>query len=293
MQPIRFEGVYDPTIWKPVEGAEGYFVNMEGKVKGRRGRVLRGSLRGGYPSIKAGREGFVITCHRAVAKAFIGDIPKGWVVNHIDEDKANPRVTNLEICTQSHNVIHSVKNRTPQRKSTYMSNLMFWKKVPNFDSLYAHPSGLVGTLQKSPKRIRILFGNKLPNGYVQYHSNFNGIRKGEYGHRIVAATFIDNPLNLPIVNHINGNRTDNSLGNLEWCTQQHNMRHKTAQKLPASITFKEKEQRRVVAKDASGEIVVTFESAAEAGRNGFTPSCVGDCCLGYQKTHKGLYWSFA
>lgn len=50
MKPIRFEGVYDPTIWKPVEGAEGYFVNMEGKIKGRRGRVLKGTVDGGRVS---------------------------------------------------------------------------------------------------------------------------------------------------------------------------------------------------------------------------------------------------
>lgn len=293
MKPIRFEGVYDPTIWKPVEGADGYFVNMEGKVKGRRGRVLNGSIRGGYPTIKAGREGCVITCHRAVARAFIGDIPEGWVVNHIDEDKTNPNVTNLEICTQSHNVRHSISNRLPARKALYTSNLMFWKKVPKFDSLYAHPSGLIGTLQKSPKRIRLLYGHKLPNGYMQYAANYQGVRKSEYGHRIVALTFLENPLNLPVVNHLNGNREDNSLGNLEWCTQKHNMMHKLERKLPKQEVTREKAQRRVVAKNTLGEVVLTFESAAEAGRNGFTPSCVGDCCHGYQKTHKGLYWSFA
>lgn len=49
--------------------------------------------------------------------------------------------------------------------------------------------------------------------------------KGVRVHRVVAETFIPNDNNLPIVNHINGDRCDNSINNLEWCTHSHNMIH--------------------------------------------------------------------
>jgi hypothetical protein len=53
----------------------------------------------------------------------------------------------------------------------------------------------------------------------------NGVRYQEWVHRLVAETFIDNPYNLPEVDHKNGRRLDNRANNLRWVTREDNLRY--------------------------------------------------------------------
>ncbi|ELQ8980644.1 HNH endonuclease [Klebsiella pneumoniae] len=60
-------------------------------------------------------------------------------------------------------------------------------------------------------------------GYRRVRSN----RKRYFVHRLVAMEYIPNPNNLPQVNHKNGNKLDNRVENLEWCTASYNSNHRS------------------------------------------------------------------
>lgn len=62
-------------------------------------------------------------------------------------------------------------------------------------------------------------------GYYRVALTTNGRSKSYRAHRLVAAAFLPNPENLPEVNHLNADRTDNRVSNLEWCTKEQNRQH--------------------------------------------------------------------
>ena len=72
---------------------------------------------------------------------------------------------------------------------------------------------------------KFLSENKINAGYKAATLCDNGFRKEELVHRLVAKAFIPNPLNLPCVNHIDGDKLNNNVSNLEWCTHQENTQH--------------------------------------------------------------------
>ena len=72
---------------------------------------------------------------------------------------------------------------------------------------------------------RILTPRKNFKGYMQIHIRVNGKDKVIKVHRLVAEAFIPNPDNKPQVNHIDGNKENNTSLNLEWCTNSENQLH--------------------------------------------------------------------
>ena len=77
---------------------------------------------------------------------------------------------------------------------------------------------------------RIIYGRELhpqitEDGYLKVGLTKNSETKRFYVHRLVAQHFIENPQNLPQVNHKDGNKFNNEVSNLEWCTKRQNQEH--------------------------------------------------------------------
>ncbi len=62
-------------------------------------------------------------------------------------------------------------------------------------------------------------------GYNRINLRKNGVSKSFSVHRLVAQEYISNPKNLPEINHKDGNKSNNKVKNLEWCTRNFNMKH--------------------------------------------------------------------
>jgi len=68
-------------------------------------------------------------------------------------------------------------------------------------------------------------------GYKVFGMRLNSIKKNFSSHREIAKAFLPNPDNLSEVNHIDGNKSNNHVSNLEWCTRQQNVDHANANNL--------------------------------------------------------------
>ena len=99
-----------------------------------------------------------------------------------------------------------------------------WKDVKNYEGLY-QVSNLGNIRSIRFNRIKIMRQNINSRGYCSLEFCVNNERKTLMVHNIVANTFIPNPLNKPVVNHINGIKTDNKIENLEWNTYSENVKH--------------------------------------------------------------------
>ena len=101
-----------------------------------------------------------------------------------------------------------------------------WRPVVGFEGLYEVSNiGRVRSLTRYKKVIKPRITN---SGYYQYQLWHKGVCRVGSAHRLVAQAFIPNPDNKPVVNHIDENKLNNSVDNLEWVSHAENCRYGTA-----------------------------------------------------------------
>lgn len=109
-----------------------------------------------------------------------------------------------------------------------------WKEIPGWEGYYEISS--LGFIRGVKRKIRTgnteryayqkLLSTRLNNwGYWEVRLSKDGITTTQFVHRLLALTYISNPLGKQFVNHVNGNKADNRLENLEWVTHSENIQH--------------------------------------------------------------------
>lgn len=170
------------------------------------------------------------------------------------------------------------------------------RDIPGYEGMYAvtrdgrvwaHPrewrSG--EGLRNTRRRPGIWMKHKVhSNGYALVGFRKGGVWRGVLVHRAVALAWIENPMGLPQINHINGNKTDNRDVNLEWCTGSSNKKHAFALGLakvtPAMIAAAKavrRRQRKLTLRQADevrSALSAGQTQAAVARRFGVSVHCV-------------------
>lgn len=129
---------------------------------------------------------------------------------------------------------------------------------------------------------RVLKPWKCKPGYLMVQLTNN---KREMVHRLVAKVFIPNPDNKPMINHLNGDKTDNRVENLEWVTSSENVLHAKETGLCCDRVAVEQIDIN------TGEVLATFKSLKEAAKAvGVDHSSLAYCVRGKYKTSGGYKW---
>jgi hypothetical protein len=117
-----------------------------------------------------------------------------------------------------------------------------WKPIDGTDGKYEVSN--FGRVRTNGKRPGLLTLTKQPSGYrYAMIALSNGKQRNCRVHRLVAQYFLPNPDNMNEVNHKDGNKDNNHVSNLEWCTRSHNVKHSfdTGLKQPHRWTDEEKQ----------------------------------------------------
>lgn len=155
-----------------------------------------------------------------------------------------------------------------------------WKNIDGFEGYQVSNFGRVKSLANNKSRKeKILKTKKRNNGYLEVSLNKDGKQYFRLIHRLVCAAFVKNPDNLPQVNHIDENKENNNVDNLEWCTPQYNVDYSKS--------------KQVNQYDLNGNYIKTWKSVKEIERQlGYSQGNITQCCNGKRKSAYNYYWRY-
>lgn len=168
-----------------------------------------------------------------------------------------------------------------------------WRDIKGYEGLYKiSNTGKVFSCISNRLMKPVFSGS----GYKQVGLSKDMKVTGKMVHRLVAEAFIPNPENKRTVNHIDGNKLNNDVSNLEWNTYSENLKHAYKHGLNYWCKGKGKPFRKVCMIDEyTGEILKTYDSIGEAYKdhNLFSQTAIIDVCVGKNSTSGGYVWRYA
>lgn len=150
--------------------------------------------------------------------------------------------------------------------------MAIWKPVFGYEGLYEVSD--FGAVRRVGGKM--LTPKKESNGYIRYHLSKKGVDKSILAHRIVAIAFIENPLGYKTVNHINEDKSDNRVENLEWCDMSYQNSYGTG-----AINRNKFKEKPVLQYTKDGQFIKKFDSVKKAAIElGLHETCIHCVCKG-------------
>jgi hypothetical protein len=190
------------------------------------------------------------------------------------------------------------------------NNFIIWKPVVGYGGIYEVSScgdvrSILRTVPHShsgTKTIpaRVLKSNVDSRGYACVRLSMRGKDKLYRVHRLVLEAFMPNEDSSRFDgNHINGNRLDNRLENLEWVTRSENIKHSYRSLGRVNATqgkfgaLHHNALAVIGTCKRTGEVKVRFPSLMDAERAGYLAGKISQCVSGLRQSHRGLKWEKA
>lgn len=181
-----------------------------------------------------------------------------------------------------------------------------WKDIKGYEGFYMISNqGRVKSLNYMNKEYeQVLKPKKHNKGYLQVQLKKGGDKTFTI-HRLVAQTFLPNPLNLPFVNHKDENRQNNCVENLEWCDCSYNTKYslKLHPERCGSGTRKARSSTNNITKlsvlrvnqyDLNGNYIKTWDNARTIFRETkMSDWAISECCRDKRKSAYGYIWQYA
>lgn len=180
-----------------------------------------------------------------------------------------------------------------------------WKDIRGYEGLYQVSN--LGRIKSTSPGLKFVKGSPSElimkqslssSGYLHVQLYKAHVPATVLVHKVVAQAFIDNPEGKPEVNHIDSDRTNNRVSNLEWATKSENMKHSFNRGYHVSPMLNRKgamntNSKKIIQYDLSGNEIRRWTGIAEAARSiGCNPSSISACLCGYNKTCKGHVWKY-
>lgn len=277
---------------KQIETYENYFIYDNGDVfNDTTKRFLKGTIgENGYKYYRLSKNNNkkMFYAHRLVAKAFIENPNKFPIVNHLDGNKLNNNKEDLEWSTYSNNITHAHANNLikPSRKREYYDDELkgeIWKEIPFYNYSVSNPGRV-----RNNKTLLILKPS-LICGYYKVRLSKKGKVVDFLVHHLVYCTFnkIEKISKDFVIDHINSNKTDNSLNNLKLVTLSDNVKS-ALYETKTNPSCKEVEQLTLQDKH-----IGFFNSCAAAAKNlGLDCSSISKVCRGENKSYGGFHFRY-